>query len=165
MKIFIAPMNGFEQRVAYSITKKKVPVVLVTERAQADFVLSGIAHVHKRNFFTGFALTTNGYGSVWVEDAHTGNQVFAYKFTRVDTNTTVDQDYQNWADECAGHLKKTLVKMEKKSKAADHRPAIFLDQSWGRIWVARVFSAAWLSCSLALGLFTVRSRRWFLVRT
>jgi hypothetical protein len=110
MKIFIAPMNGFEQRVAYSITKKKVPVVLVTEREQADFVLSGIAHVHKRNFFTGFALTTNGYGSIWVEDAHTGNHVFLYKFTRVDANTTVDQDYQNWADTCAKHLKKALEK-------------------------------------------------------
>lgn len=113
VKVFIAPMNGFELRVADAIVKKKVPVVLVSERGQADFVVSGIAHVHKRNFFTGFVLTTNGYGSVWVEDAHTGKQVFLYKFTRVDANTTVDQDYQNWADSAAKRMKKTLEPKKK----------------------------------------------------
>lgn len=108
MKIFLEPMNGFEERLAYSITKKKVPVVLVKERADADFVLSGDAHVHKRNFFTGMVLSTNGKGSISINDARTGNEVYAYKFRRVDANTTVDQDYQNWADSCAGHLKKAL---------------------------------------------------------
>jgi hypothetical protein len=109
-KLFIEPMNGFELRLSDAILKKKVPVVVVSERAKADFVLSGGAHVHKRNFFTGMVLSTNGKGSVSIEDAHTGNQVFAYKFSRVDANTTVDQSYQNWADACAKRLKKTLEK-------------------------------------------------------
>lgn len=103
-------MGGFEERVAYAIVKKKVPVVLVHEREKADFILAGGAHVHKRGFFAGFVLSTNGKGGVWITDVHTGNQVWAYKFTRVDAMTTVDQDYQNWADACAKHLKKTMEK-------------------------------------------------------
>lgn len=109
-KLYIQPMNGFEERLAYSLTKKKVPVVLESDREKADFVLTGGAHVHKRGFFTGMALSTNGKGSVWVEDARTGKQLWVYKFTRVDANTTVDEIYQFWADICANHLKKAMEK-------------------------------------------------------
>lgn len=109
-KLFLEPMGGFEERLAYAMMKKKVPVVLVQDRAKADFVLSGGAHVHKRGFFSGFVLSTKGKGSVSIQDARTGNQVFAYNFHGVDSMTTVDQDYQNWADACAKHLKKALEK-------------------------------------------------------
>jgi hypothetical protein len=109
-KLFLEPMDGFEQLLSEAILKKKVPVVIVKERAKADFVLSGGAHVHKRGFFTGMVLSTNGKGSISIKDAHTGNQVFAYNFHRVDGMTTVGQDYQNWADACAKHLKKALEK-------------------------------------------------------
>jgi hypothetical protein len=109
-KVYIQPMNGFEERLAYSLTRKKVPVVLEKDREKADFVLTGGAHVHKRGFFTGMVLSTNGKGSVWVEDARTGKQLWLYQFKRVDANTSVDQIYQNWADSCAGHLKKSMEK-------------------------------------------------------
>jgi hypothetical protein len=109
-KLFIEPMNGFEERLSDAILKKKVPVVVMKERAKADFVLSGGAHVHKRGFFTGMVLSTNGKGSISIADARAGNQVWACNFRRVDANTSVDQIYQNWADSCAGHLKKALEK-------------------------------------------------------
>ncbi|HTV07752.1 MAG TPA: hypothetical protein VMD97_01750 [Candidatus Aquilonibacter sp.] len=118
MTLFVEPMDGFGQRVAYSITKKKVPVVLVNDREKADFVLSGSAHVHQRNFFTGFVLSTNGRGSILINDAHTGHQEFAYIIKRVDSNTTADETYQSWADACAKHLKKALEKEAKAKEVA-----------------------------------------------
>lgn len=109
-KLYIQPMSGFEERLAYSITRKKVPVVLETDREKADFVLTGGAHVHKRGFFTGFVLSTNGKGSVWIEDARTGKHLWVYNFNGVDAMETVDQIYQDWADSVANHLKKAMRK-------------------------------------------------------
>ena len=103
-------MDGFEQLLSHSILKKKVPVVLVKERAKADFVLSGEAHVKKRGFLTGFVLNDHGKGAVSITDARTGNEVFAHKFKRADANLTVGEIYKGWADTCASHLKKVLEK-------------------------------------------------------
>ena len=115
-KLYIQSMIGFDERVAYALTKKQVPVVLEKDREKADYVLTGGAHVHKRGFFTGFVLSTNGKGSVWIEDARSGEKVWIYNFKRVDAMTTVDQIYQNWADTCANRLKK-LMEMQVKEEA------------------------------------------------
>jgi hypothetical protein len=109
-KLFLEPMGGFERFLSDAIVKKKVPVVLVGERAKADFVLSGGAHVKKRGFFTGFVMDTHGGGNIAIQDARTGNQVFAYKFHRVNQGTAAGYVYQSWADACAKHLKKALEK-------------------------------------------------------
>ena len=109
-KLFIAPMDGFEQTLAQSILKKKVPVVLVKETAKADFVMSGSAHVKKRGFISGWVLDTGGKGYVSITDARTGSVVFTHKFKRADSNLTEYWIYQGWADTCASDLKKTMKK-------------------------------------------------------
>lgn len=40
-KIYVAPMDGFETYLAAAFQKKKVPVVLVANKDQADFELTG----------------------------------------------------------------------------------------------------------------------------
>lgn len=109
-KVFLEPMDGFEQLLADAFVKKRVPVVVVKERAQADFILSGDAHVKKRGWVSGFVLSTKGGGEISIKDARTGSQVFAYSFRRVDAMTAVGQIYENWAEACAKHLKKALEK-------------------------------------------------------
>lgn len=109
-KLFIAPMDGFEQTLAQSILKKKVPVVLVNESAKADFVMSGQAHVKKRGWISGMVLDTGGKGYVSITDARTGNVVFTHKFKRADSNLTEGWIYQGWADGAAKDLKKTMEK-------------------------------------------------------
>src|SRR5713226_3181702 len=43
-KIYVAPMaNGFETYVVAGLVKKKVPVVVVADRAQADFEITGVS--------------------------------------------------------------------------------------------------------------------------
>lgn len=109
-KVFLERMDGFEQLLADAFVKKRVPVVVVKERAQADFILSGDAHVKKRGWVSGFVLSTKGGGEISIKDARTGSQVFAYSFRRVDAMTAVGQIYENWAEACAKHLKKALEK-------------------------------------------------------
>ena len=111
-KLFVEPMDGFEEILSHAMMKKKVPVVLVYERAEADFVMSGEAHVKKPGFLTGMVLSTHGKGSVSITDARTGNVVFTHKFKRADSNLTVGEIYRGWADGCAKDLKKMMT--EKK---------------------------------------------------
>lgn len=113
-RIYLEPMNGFEEYLAREIVKKKVPVVLVHDRLEADFILSGDAHVHKREFFTSFVLTTKGKGDVSIRDAHTGNEVFTHKFKRADGNMTPYLIYDGWAVGCAKDMRKTLEPKKKK---------------------------------------------------
>ncbi|HEX5284064.1 MAG TPA: hypothetical protein VFW30_08085 [Bryocella sp.] len=109
-KVFLEPMDGFDQLLADSIVHKKVPVVVVKDRGEADFVLSGGAHVHNRNFITGMVLSSRGGANIVMKDAHSGNLVFACNFHRVDSNERDGDIYLGWADQCAGHLKKALKK-------------------------------------------------------
>jgi hypothetical protein len=109
-KLFIAPMDGFEQFLSDAILKKKVPVVVVNERAKADFLVSGGARVKKRGFLTGMVLNDHGGGDISINDALTGKSVFACKFNRVDQGLADGYIYQGWASNCAKHLKKMLEK-------------------------------------------------------
>ena len=111
-------MERFDKLLSQSITKHKIPVVLVEEREKADFVMSGEAHLKTPNWIKGTLFATpHGKGNISIKDARTGNEVFAYKFTRVDTNKTDYQVYQTWANACAGHLKKAM-KNEVKREAS-----------------------------------------------
>ncbi len=108
-KVFVDPMGGFGQLLADSIVHKKVPVVVVKQPAEADFVMSGSAWVRNRNFVTGFVLSSKGGLNISMKDAR-GNLVFACNFHRVDSNERDGDIYLGWADQCAGHLKKALKK-------------------------------------------------------
>jgi len=109
-KVFLEPMNGFEELLAEDIVKKKVPVVVVKERENADFVLSGEVHLKQYGWLAGNLLWPHGGVRVSIKDAHTGGEVFAFSSKRVDSNTAAGWVYQIWADNCTKHLKKALEK-------------------------------------------------------
>ena len=109
-KVFLEPMDGFDKLLSDSITQKKVPVVVVKDRADADFVMSGTAHVHNRNFITGMVLSSRGGANIAMKEAHSGKMVFACNFHRVDSNERDGDIYLGWADQCARHLKKVVEK-------------------------------------------------------
>ncbi len=103
-------MNGFGDLVTEAITKKKVPVVLVDEREKADFVLTGEAHVKKPAWLKSNFVYLHGQANISIDDAHTGEMVFAYTAKRVDANLLDGEVYSMWAGGCANHLKKALKK-------------------------------------------------------
>ena len=101
-------MDGFEQLLSDAILKKKVPVVLVNERQQADFLISGAAHVKEPGWLKSWVISTHGKAHISITDAHTGSVVLACTFTKVDQMTADYYIYQGWANSCAKHLKKAL---------------------------------------------------------
>lgn len=107
-KIFIAPMpDGFDTYVAAGIMKKEVPVVLVTDRAKADFELSGISDSERAGWakmlFLG-SQQSNEQASVKVSNISTG--VVAWGYAVHKTNSV--RGRQSAAEACAKHLKEKI---------------------------------------------------------
>lgn len=88
-RIFVAPMpNGFETYVVAGIEKKKVPVVVVTDRDKADYELSGVSDSDKAGWakmlFLG-SQQTNEAASIKIVNLKTGNVVFAYSVNKTNS--------------------------------------------------------------------------------
>ena len=136
--VYIEPMDGFETYLAASLVKKHVPVVVVTDKGNAEFfVRSTVNHsapsqpstvINNKNeindsgnngaFDSGFdagmqAATRKaalGYSnaSIAIVDPHTSRVAFAYTAAKGGTN-----QLQKTADDCAKHLKEFLEKSQK----------------------------------------------------
>jgi hypothetical protein len=88
-RIYIAPMpGGFETYVAAGLEKKKVPVVLVTDRDKADYELSGVSDSDKAGWakmlFLG-SQQTNEAASIKIVNLKTSNVVFAYSVNKTNS--------------------------------------------------------------------------------
>lgn len=81
-RLYVAPMpNGFDTYVVAALEKKKVPIVVVMDRAKADFELSGVSDTDKAGWakmlFLG-SQASNEASSIKIVNLKTGNVVFAY---------------------------------------------------------------------------------------
>lgn len=105
--VFIAPMNGFENYLAAALLKKKVELVTVANREQADFVISGTADERKAGWakivFMGDVHSDNA-ASITMSNRRTGAIVFAYA---VDKKNTM-HGQQTTAEACAKHLEEKI---------------------------------------------------------
>jgi hypothetical protein len=107
-KIFIEPMDGFDTYLSAAFLKKKVPVLVVDDKAKADFIVSGSSHVDKASWAKTMFVSPNPHAeaSVSIKDARTGNLVYAYN---VDKPAAVRAN-QSTAEACAKHLKDAIEK-------------------------------------------------------
>lgn len=103
-RVYIAPMDGFENYLAAALGKKKVPLVPVFDQSQADYVISGTSVDKKAGWakivFMGNIHSDNA-ASVTMTDKRTGAIVYAYA---VDKKSTM-HGQQTTAEACAKHLK------------------------------------------------------------
>jgi Mannitol repressor len=103
-RVFITPMDGFENYMAAAISKKKVPLVTVADKEHADYVITGTSVDKKAGWakivFMGKVHSDNA-ASVNMVDVKTGAIVFAYA---VDKKSTM-HGQQTTAEACAKHLK------------------------------------------------------------
>jgi len=96
-RVFIAKMDGFEDYLAAAIQAKQVPLVVVTDKDKADFLINGFASDNTIQHHTRATMkVVNKSGVV----------VFAYAF---------DQNYalhgkQTAAEACAKNLKKEIMR-------------------------------------------------------
>lgn len=102
--VYITPMDGFESYLAAAFGKKKVPVVLVMDKEQADYVITGTSLDKKAGWakivFMGNVHSDNA-ASITMSDRRTGAIVYAYA---VDKKSTL-HGQQTTAEACAKHLK------------------------------------------------------------
>jgi hypothetical protein len=103
-RVYIAPMDGFENYLAAALGKKKVPLVPVFDQNQADYVISGTS-VDKKAGWAKIAFMGNIHSdnaaSITMTDKRTGAIVYAYA---VDKKSTL-HGQQTTAEACAKHLK------------------------------------------------------------
>jgi hypothetical protein len=103
-RVYIAPMDGFENYLAAALGKKKVQLIPVFDQSQADYVISGTSVDKKAGWakivFMGNIHSDNA-ASVTMTDRRTGAIVYAYA---VDKKSTM-HGQQTTAEACAKHLK------------------------------------------------------------
>jgi hypothetical protein len=103
-RVYIAPMDGFENYLAAALGKKKVPLVPVFDQGQADYVINGTS-VDKKAGWAKIAFMGNIHSdnaaSITMTDRRTGAIVYAYA---VDKKSTM-HGQQTTAEACAKHLK------------------------------------------------------------
>jgi hypothetical protein len=104
LRVYITPMDGFENYLAAAFGKKKVPLVPVVDQSQADYVVSGTSMDKKAGWakivFMGNIHSDNA-ASITMTDRRTGAIVYAYA---VDKKSTM-HGQQTTAEACAKHLK------------------------------------------------------------
>jgi hypothetical protein len=103
-KVFLAPMGGFENDLKTAIEKKKVPVTLVADKDQADYVITGTSETEKAGAAKKVILLnwhSNEQASITVTDNKSGDVVFAYS---VNKNSSA-HGKRSTAEACAKHLK------------------------------------------------------------
>ena len=111
-KFYVAPIEGgFEHYLAAAIVRKKVPVVIVTDRNKADFEITGISETDKAGWAKMLFLGTDAsreQASIKVVNIATGEVVFGYN---VHKGSSV-RGKQSAAEACAKHLKKKIESRE-----------------------------------------------------
>jgi hypothetical protein len=107
-RIFIAPIEGgFDTFLAAAIIKKQVPVVVVTDRAKADYEISGIASTEKAGWakmlFMGVD-NSNDMASIKVVEIKSNEVVYGYSVRKGNSA----RGKQSAAEACAKHLKQKI---------------------------------------------------------
>jgi hypothetical protein len=106
-KLFVAPMQGFESYVLAALKSKKVPVVVVADPSQADFVLTGSAESRRPHWSRATFLgndESHEQASISVRHARTSVVAFAYAFEKKNAG----RGRQTTAEACARELKRHI---------------------------------------------------------
>jgi hypothetical protein len=107
-RIFIGPIEGgFDTFLAAAIIKKQVPVVVVTDRAKADYEITGIANTEKAGWakmlFMGVD-NSNDMASIKVVELKSNEVVYGYSVRKGNSY----RGKQSAAEACAKHLKEKI---------------------------------------------------------
>jgi hypothetical protein len=109
-KVFIGEIEGgYDIYLAAAVHKKEVPVVIVTDKARADFELSGVTESEKAGWakivFWGNSSTAE-QASVKMVDLKNGTVVWGYNVNK----RSSARGKQSSAESCAKHLKEKIEK-------------------------------------------------------
>jgi hypothetical protein len=106
-KVFLAPMGGFEEDLKTAIEKKKVPIVLVTDKEKADYEIAGASDSEKAGVAKKVIMWnwhSNEQASITVTERKSGEVVFAYSVNKKSSA----HGKRSTAEACAKHLKEMI---------------------------------------------------------
>ena len=115
-RIYISPMDGFENYLAAALRKKEVPLVIVAEPDLADFIVTG-THDKKsagwaKTIFMGDA---RGSASASMQVVNVRTHVIVYADSS--NRSSANNGERSTAEKLAKYLKKKIEDDEKKSKS------------------------------------------------
>jgi len=107
-KVFVSPMDdGFQDYLKAAIQSKKVPVVIVDDRASADFEISGHSETQKASTAKKAIMwdwRSNEQASIQITNLKTSEVAFAYSVNKVSSA----HGKKSSAEACAKHLKEKI---------------------------------------------------------
>ena len=106
-KVFLAPMGGFEEDLKAAIQSKTVPVVLVTDKDQADYEIAGTSDTEKASTAKKVVMWnwhSNEQASITVTEHKSGEVVFVYSVNKKSSA----HGKRSTAEACAKHLKEQI---------------------------------------------------------
>ena len=107
-KVFIAPMeDGFQDYLKAALQAKKVPVVVVADKASADFEIAGHSETEKASTAKKVIMWnwhSNEQASIQVTNLKTSEVAFAYSANKQSSA----HGKKSTAEACAKHLKEKI---------------------------------------------------------
>ena len=107
-KIYVEAADGFDTYLMAALQKKNVPVVVVDDKATADYELSGVSDHQKAGWakiaFTG-QTHSDEQASIKLIQLKTSQVVFAYAVNKKNSL----HGRQTAAEACAKHLKEVML--------------------------------------------------------
>ena len=112
-KVFIEPMGGFETYLRDALDKKKVPLVVVDKKEDADFDITG--HSDSQKASTAKKIIMGSWhssenASIQVADLKSGDVVYAYSYHNNDSAHGKKSSAESCAKHLADEIKKTSPK-------------------------------------------------------
>ena len=109
-KIYLEPMGGFETYLSAAILKKKVPLTVIDNKDNADYIVTGTSSLDKASWAKTIFVSpaSAAHASISIK-TKAGEMVYAYS---VDKANSARGD-QSTAEACAKHIKGD---MEKEAK-------------------------------------------------
>ena len=108
-RIYIEPMEGgFDTSLAAAFIKKKTPISVVDDKANADLILTATNAYHPAGWAKTIFISPAAHASasISIKDAKTGVMVFAYNVDKMNSA----RGNQSTAEACAKHLKSFIEK-------------------------------------------------------
>lgn len=108
-KVFVAATDGFDTHLKAAIEKKKVPITVVEDRAQADYELAGTSDSAPASAAKKLVLwdwRSTEQASVRLTNIKSGVVAFAYSVHK----SSSAHGKRSTAEACAKHLHKAIAK-------------------------------------------------------
>jgi hypothetical protein len=111
-KVYLAPMDGFEQYLAAALRKKSVPLLIVVDREAADFEITGTHELREAGWAKTIFLRGKPSASASIQVVNLRTKVVVYADSS--HREFANRGERSTAEKLAKYLKRRMEKDEKK---------------------------------------------------